>query len=424
MNVGAIIGAVGGTVGIAGAVIGYTKFVATAPLEARTAQLEGELKRQEERVAEISAERDRAREDLLRLKSSKGDAALVKNDIDAELLLAMTMTEATEASVLVPAPPPNSSSFVFLSIHGPSAAKIRKTKLPLTKGKAGKVFASGTPDNAWELETDPDFFGGVDTKSEGRTRTLLTLPIVNEAKVVGVLQLLNKLGGARFSEEDARVGLRVAGSIAARIVEFARDPQNFELLGLAPEQEGQDATVVFCDLTASSRLLGTMVVPNAIDCMNEYLERQCEVALRHGATVDKYLGDGAMIRFNVPRPITDGDHAVRAVEAACAMRADFEALKRGWENFDLDVGPVFSRVGIACGPVFEAVMGHPQSRQVTVIGNAVNEAANLCEKAPRGWNVIVVNDEVARRIDRGFALREVAGNGGATRGAREVVGVA
>jgi class 3 adenylate cyclase len=137
--------------------------------------------------------------------------------------------------------------------------------------------------------------------------------------------------------------------------------------------------------------------------------------------VDKYIGDGVMLRFNVPRPIA-GDHAAQAVEAACEMCRDFAALKEGWRTFALPVEPLFARVGIACGPVHEAVVGHPQYQQVTVLGDAVNRAANLCESAPRDRNTVLLDDEVSARVGSAFALSEVAADDGHGKplGAREI----
>jgi adenylate cyclase len=143
---------------------------------------------------------------------------------------------------------------------------------------------------------------------------------------------------------------------------------------------------------------------SAVDCINEYLEQHCNVAIRYGATIDKYLGDGVMIRFNVPHRIDSEDHAMRAVEAAVEMREAFGRLKEGWLKGDLPVSRVFCRIGLSCGPVYEARIGHPQFQQLTVIGNTVNHAASLCEAAPRDRDVILIDDAVARRVQQRFTL--------------------
>ena len=51
---------------------------------------------------------------------------------------------------------------------------------------------------------------------------------------------------------------------------------------------------MFCDLTSSSTLFQELNVSAAVQHINEYLQVVCDVAFSHGATVDKYMGDGAL----------------------------------------------------------------------------------------------------------------------------------
>jgi class 3 adenylate cyclase len=126
-------------------------------------------------------------------------------------------------------------------------------------------------------------------------------------------------------------------------------------------------------LTSSSLLLEHLNTPSAIDCINEYLEDQCGVAMDRGATIDKYIGDGAMLRF-VPARSPEGDHVAQAVEAALEMQERFERLKESWINSRLPVREIYSRIGISCGTVHDAKLGHPQFQEITVIGEAVSPA--------------------------------------------------
>jgi len=42
---------------------------------------------------------------------------------------------------------------------------------------------------------------------------------------------------------------------------------------------------------------------------------------------------------------------------------------------------LYIRIAIAYGQVYEAVVGHPQYQYVTVFGQSVNVAVNLCDAA-------------------------------------------
>jgi class 3 adenylate cyclase len=413
MTANAWVAIVGGIVGIVGAIIGYTKFVAQAPLEAKATQLEGALKRREQELQEkdeelrqLKDEYSAALQDFMNLKSGRS-AALIKREIDNEMTLAREAVRATASSVLVPGPLPYSPTFVFLSIYGPAASKLRKTKVPITQGVAGKVFDNGLPNNFVRSQHD-DHFAGVDKKGGYETNTMVTVPLNYQGRVIGVLQFLNKEGDQRFNDADQRVATQVAATLAPKAAEFLREPSNFEMLGISTgSEQGRDATILFCDLTASYLLLQTMDSPSVIDAINEYLERQADIAFKHGGTVDKYLGDGAMFAFNTRRGLPDRGYEDKVVEAAIGMQRDFKVLKESWLTFGMAVGNVYNRIGIASGSVLLPVMGHPQFQQITVFGDTVGRASHLCEVAPRDRDVILIDDALGKRIEKRFGLRKL-----------------
>eukprot|EP00455_Lapot_gusevi_P018678 TRINITY_DN2023_c0_g2_i1.p1 TRINITY_DN2023_c0_g2~~TRINITY_DN2023_c0_g2_i1.p1 ORF type:complete len:363 (+),score=146.26 TRINITY_DN2023_c0_g2_i1:217-1305(+) len=90
-------------------------------------------------------------------------------------------------------------------------------RLPMTKGIAGYVAATGNVLNIPDAYADPRFSKETDLKSGYRTHTILCMPIFNKAReVIGVLQLINKLDGTPFKQQDEdiiRGLLRITGSI-------------------------------------------------------------------------------------------------------------------------------------------------------------------------------------------------------------------
>lgn len=78
----------------------------------------------------------------------------------------------------------------------PIEGEVSEIRLPMGKGIAGTVAATGETvlvDDAW---ADPRFDPSVDRRSGFRTRSILCVPIRNrEGRIVGVLQLLNKKSG-------------------------------------------------------------------------------------------------------------------------------------------------------------------------------------------------------------------------------------
>ena len=69
-------------------------------------------------------------------------------------------------------------------------------RLPIGKGLAGAVAATGEPIVLHDAYSDPRFDRSSDARSGFHTRSMLCVPINNrQGKIVGVLQLLNKIEG-------------------------------------------------------------------------------------------------------------------------------------------------------------------------------------------------------------------------------------
>lgn len=209
MSTDAWIGVAAGIVGIAGAVIGYAKFMVQAPLvaenakvEAKNAQADAALADAErrsdhdrERLADLDTRYKTLQQDIVNLRLARPVCSSSMKSIPACWRRRKPWTSSRARSFS--GPQPDSSSFVFLSINGPAAAKLRLAKLTIDSGIVGRVFATGKLHNTINAYGDPNFFSGIDKKGEHETQTMLTIPLSHNAKTVGVAQFLNKPGAFR-----------------------------------------------------------------------------------------------------------------------------------------------------------------------------------------------------------------------------------
>ena len=93
--------------------------------------------------------------------------------------------------------------------------------LPMGKGIAGYVAATGDTINLSDAYLDPRFNPKIDKKTGYRTKTVLCMPLKNkDDKIVGVLQLLNKHKG--FFTRDDENFIRALSIHAAIAIENAR----------------------------------------------------------------------------------------------------------------------------------------------------------------------------------------------------------
>jgi len=110
-----------------------------------------------------------------------------------------------------------------------------------------------------------------------------------------------------------------------------------------------------------------------------------EGSLNKLAVGDK--GSVLLVLFGAP-PFFHEDDEVRAV--ACAL-----ALQQVAERHDLEM-----RIGLAAGPLFAGPLGANQRREYTVIGDTVNLAARLMQKAKAGQ--VYVDASIQSKADRFF----------------------
>jgi HD-GYP domain-containing protein (c-di-GMP phosphodiesterase class II) len=88
----------------------------------------------------------------------------------------------------------------FRVVRGSAAGSIRDLRVPLGVGIVGSVAASGEAEVVNDVAADPRWQG--DSSDELRTRAILSVPLLAQGKVIGVIQLLNPVGRDRFTAGD------------------------------------------------------------------------------------------------------------------------------------------------------------------------------------------------------------------------------
>ena len=65
--------------------------------------------------------------------------------------------------------------------------------------------------------------------------------------------------------------------------------------------------------------------------LNSYLDEMSSIALEHGGTIDKFIGDAIMV-FGDPESLGEKEDALACVKMAIAMREAVKGLRRQWRN--------------------------------------------------------------------------------------------
>ncbi|MHC1744630.1 MAG: GAF domain-containing protein [Syntrophobacteraceae bacterium] len=144
---------------------------------------------------------------------------------------------AQEASVLFL--DEDKKNFLFYQTEGASRLVLEGASFPADEGIAGAVLRSRKAEIIHDVQSDPRFYKKFDTESGVVTRNMIVVPLVAEEEPVGVLEMINKVGGAPFTEEDCLLLHFIAEEIAFAV----RNAKIFEIVvdSYCKHRQGQDS---------------------------------------------------------------------------------------------------------------------------------------------------------------------------------------
>ena len=99
----------------------------------------------------------------------------------------------------------------FRVVRGKAAGAIRNLRVPVGQGIVGSVARTGEAEMVNDVASDPRWRGD---SAVFQPRAILTVPLIAEGQVIGVMQLLNPVGRDRFTEGDLRRMSLFAGILA------------------------------------------------------------------------------------------------------------------------------------------------------------------------------------------------------------------
>jgi two-component system, NarL family, sensor histidine kinase DevS len=142
-----------------------------------------------------------------------GNALATETELDALLdLVARRLRELLDARLVVVLVPSDLDELRFIAAAGEGSDKLVGRTLPLSGSKSGRVFERRRSERVDSVIDDPEVNQEL-TRRLG-ARTGLWVPLVAQQRVIGVLEVHDKLGasGGRFSDDD----LRLAETFSAR----------------------------------------------------------------------------------------------------------------------------------------------------------------------------------------------------------------
>ena len=142
-------------------------------------------------------------------------------------------------------------------------------------------------------------------------------------------------------------------------------------------------TVFFSDIKNFTQTSESLQPEALTEYLNEYFSEMTQIALDHGATIDKYMGDAMVVFFGDPESRGVREDALACVEMALRMLEQLKALQRRWRARGFEQ-PFEIRIGINTGYCNVGNFGSDQRLSYTIIGGEVNLAQRLEANADVG----------------------------------------
>jgi class 3 adenylate cyclase len=226
-------------------------------------------------------------------------------------------------------------------------------------------------------------------------RALLGMPIKLDEDLIGVVVLVR---GEPRAFSDAHIALvqtfadqaaialtnaRLLEAVDRQRTEVSRflSPQVAELITSEGGERllaGHRAyiTCLFCDLRGFTAFAEAAAPEELFDVLRDYQGALGRLIPAHGGTLEHFAGDGLMVFFNDPLPLSD--HELGAVRLALAAHERFEELAAVWRKRGTELG---LGIGVEAGYATLGRIGFEGRYDYGAVGPVTNLASRLSTHA-------------------------------------------
>jgi adenylate cyclase len=151
--------------------------------------------------------------------------------------------------------------------------------------------------------------------------------------------------------------------------------------------ERKKLTIFFSDIKDFTATTERLQPEQITLLLNEYFTEMSTIALAHGGTVDKFVGDAMLVFFGDPETKGDAEDARACLRMAIEMQHRIASLNAKWRSNGIE-HPFRVRMGINTGFCNVGNFGSNDRMDYTIIGAEANLAARLQSIAEPGQIII------------------------------------
>jgi class 3 adenylate cyclase len=151
--------------------------------------------------------------------------------------------------------------------------------------------------------------------------------------------------------------------------------------------ERKKLTIFFSDIKDFTATTERLQPEQITLLLNEYFTEMSAIALAHGGTIDKFVGDAMLIFLGDPETKGEAEDAAACMRMALEMQRRIAELNAKWRNEGIE-NPFRVRMGVNTGFCNVGNFGSSDRMDYTIIGAEANLAARLQSIADPGHIVI------------------------------------
>ena len=158
-------------------------------------------------------------------------------------------------------------------------------------------------------------------------------------------------------------------------------------MDVALQTQRKNLSIFFSDIKDFTALTEKLQPEQITELINEYLTEMSNIALKHGGTIDKFIGDAILVFFGDPSTQGPVEDAKACLRMAIEMQRRIAELNVKWRKLGVEE-PLLVRMGINTGYCNVGNFGSADRMDYTILGAEANLAARLQSIAQAGGIVV------------------------------------